>query len=732
MITEFLGRQLDRFQLDAINALAQGTSVLVAAPTGTGKTLIADYLVHKIESEGKRVVFTAPIKALSNQKFRDYIALFGPYKVGLVTGDLVINQDAPIVIMTTEILRNVLLQAQSSHVSHHTHAPDPLGPPLSSLSARIDNFERIGAVIMDEIHFLGDPSRGTVWEETLIYLPKQIQLLGLSATLSNLDDFAEWLSKTRQQPIQVIKEDTRAVPLTYFLTNRTTGCVPPEQFQTQYRKWIKDVKRKQAKRSDVTQPSSKSYKRHHFRRHRDPFFNDPTNHLDALQSLDTSSFPLLYFIYSRKLTEKYAHALGKSHVSSSFAPFVNRSLLKRRIHDFQTNNPGVLRRHHMLTLEKGIAYHHAGVHVALKTFIEQLYEERLIAVLYCTSTFALGVNMPARSVVFDSMTRFDGTDIVPLEAREFMQMAGRAGRRGIDNFGHVIIRMPFDKWKESRDSLNNILQGTETPVTSSFNLSFNSVLHLITRYTEPQIKEILNASFRAYELNKEAEQAAKNKLYKPNSSHHPHQKPDPIPSPDSCKIHYQRPVLWEQFHRKLLFLRNFNYISEDNELFAAGKICIRIQFAEILMTELYISGVFEDLPLTMIFGMLTGLVQTLPRSAAVERPSDPLWWDVFQRLEDIYNSDAVQVAQELVQEPTTLCLEIMPLGQKWAEGDSLSTIMQHVRNPTDLSGDLVGSFRRAKDLFGQMRTIIYEDVDLRNQYSELLIEVSRDEVEAVG
>jgi superfamily II RNA helicase len=210
---EYRGLTLDGFQAEAIEALNRGQSVLVAAPTGTGKTVVADYIVEQALGAGKDVIYTAPIKALSNQKFRDYCSLIGEEKVGLVTGDLVIRRDAPCRVMTTEILRNMLLAG--------------------------DTLEQLAAVVIDEIHFLDDRERGTVWEEVLIYLPKHVRIVGLSATLSNLHDFADWLSEVRGDPVHVVIEKKRAVPLAFQIATKQLGLTEAGDMDGEFKAWHK-------------------------------------------------------------------------------------------------------------------------------------------------------------------------------------------------------------------------------------------------------------------------------------------------------------------------------------------------------------------------------------------------------------------------------------------------------------------------------------------------------------
>ena len=220
---EYRGLKLDPFQAEAIQHIQNNRSVLVSAPTGTGKTIIADYIVEQALSEGKDVIYTAPVKALSNQKYRDYTRLYGESAVGLVTGDLVINRGGMLRVMTTEILRNMLLT----------------GEELPNLAY----------VIIDEIHFLDDLERGTVWEEVLIYLPSHVKILGLSATLANIKEFASWLTHVRDEKVEVIIEETRHVPLDIYLINRDTGLVPVSEYEQTYKKWAVEAKKAMAEKA---------------------------------------------------------------------------------------------------------------------------------------------------------------------------------------------------------------------------------------------------------------------------------------------------------------------------------------------------------------------------------------------------------------------------------------------------------------------------------------------------
>ncbi|HCH61395.1 MAG TPA: helicase, partial [Deltaproteobacteria bacterium] len=438
-VQEYRGHSLDRFQSEAIHALQQGHSVLVCAPTGTGKTMVADWLVEDALARGKEVIYTAPVKALSNQKFRDYCKLLGEERVGLVTGDLVIRRDAPCRVMTTEILRNMLLSGE--------RVPD------------------LAAVIIDEIHFLDDRERGTTWEEVLIYLPSRVRIVGLSATLSNVRQFSSWLSEVRGHPVSVVEEYKRAVPLTFRVATREGRLRTPKDMGGFYKNWA----RKNAHR--LRQLKKKTRQRPQRGRRNPPRIGSPTRHTDIFDLLWPDHAPYLYFVFSRRDTESMARSL----VRQLDFPLLNREerdQVRAHLDEF-CSEPGAaaaLDPELAFLYRTGVAFHHAGLHVHLKALVEELYERRLIKVLYCTGTFALGINMPARTAVFDRLERYDGRGMIPLPAREFMQMAGRAGRRGLDDEGLVVTRCPIDQWPDLEPQLTQYLQGRTEPVRSRFGL----------------------------------------------------------------------------------------------------------------------------------------------------------------------------------------------------------------------------------------------------------------------
>lgn len=724
---QYRGLTLDRFQREAVEEIERGHSVIVSAPTGTGKTLIADYLIERILGDGGEVIYTSPIKALSNQKFRQYSRLLGEDAVGLVTGDIVVRRDAPLRIMTTEILRNILLEGR--HDPNLVERDDEFDEarPSSPAEADLPDLRKLRAVIVDEIHFLDDPDRGTVWEELLIYLPRDIQILGLSATLSNLEEFSAWLSRVRETEVQIIHEPRRAVPLKFFMMNKETGRLPIDHFNKKYARWRRD--------------NGGDRRPRHKRRGRR---KQMTRHVQVIESLHEGSFPALYFIFSRRMVEQFARDLGQTRTGKALANRALRQEIDDHLDRFERDNPRVLTRKLRALYRRGIAFHHAGLHVALKSLVEELYEAGLIRVLYCTSTFALGINMPARTVVFDSLMKFNGKEFGPLTVREFMQMAGRAGRRGIDKEGDIVIRQDFQDYEDVQPLLQRLLEGDSEPVTSSFNLAFHAVVNLLARFDEEDIRALLQLSFKAWR-SQQAAASLRDEIARRGDLLEAGPTPEDASgkSADRLRRHRkhlaalrrqlveeERPRLWEEFHRKLEFLRAHGYIGHDNTLHAPARILQKIKMEEILLTELIVNGVLEDLSPAELYGVMCALVQTLPRNARV-RHGDPKWQEIGGRVFAIYSSDIVQGAAKLTDTEPVFTPELMQLGERWANGESLEQLMREFDSPTDLSGDLVGTLRRAKDLISQLRHVHAEDPDIRRELAALMTRVTRDEVEVI-
>ncbi|WP_041917266.1 DEAD/DEAH box helicase [Desulfitobacterium dehalogenans] len=440
------GLVLDPFQEEALDAIDEGQSVIVAAPTGTGKTLVADYLVEKVMTEGRRIIYTAPIKALSNQKFKDYKKLFGIDRVGILTGDVVLNSEAPLIIMTTEIFRNQVITND---------------PALESVSY----------IIFDEIHWLNDEERGTVWEESIILAPPHMKLLGLSATIANAQQLVDWIGTIRQEDVALIQENRRIVPLEYYYFSRDTGLVNYEKLWKYYRQRIQS-----------TQSTEGS-------------LFTPTNHLDLIKVIQKQYLPALYFVFSRKQCADKASelALITNYLNPQEKKQVEDAFLEHFGEESEWSpSTRLLRR---LTV-KGIAFHHAGLLPSQKVLVEELFLKRLIHVLYCTETFSVGINYPVRSVCFDTLNKFDGRNFRPLANHEFFQMSGRAGRRGLDERGYSFALVDLNYMEKSPPPRFNI--NRLEPLTSQFKLSYNTVLNLQATLSYEQIQIYFQKSFAAH------------------------------------------------------------------------------------------------------------------------------------------------------------------------------------------------------------------------------------------
>lgn len=380
---------LDDFQYEAICQLSKGNSVLVSAPTGVGKTLIADYLIEEATAKGDRIIYTAPIKALSNQKFKEFKALYGEERVGIITGDVVIRPDADVTLMTTEIFRNILHQ-------------DP------------ERLEGISHVVFDEIHYLSDEDRGTVWEESIIFMPESMRLLGLSATIPNARELADWISEVKGHQVDVITKFERAVPLQHYVYTRRTGPVT-----------LKELIRVDEERRKKEEREGKQEARD-FRRSR----RGETTHRDMVRNVaKANGLPCLYFVFSRRMCEEKAYELAQDqdYLTPEEKNYAE-TVIDRMVLDYGLESWRSMW-HVKNLLLKGIAFHHAGLLPAHKEIVEALFGLNLIRVMYATETFAVGINYPVRSVCFDAPTKWDGVTFRPMTTLEYFQMAGRAGRR---------------------------------------------------------------------------------------------------------------------------------------------------------------------------------------------------------------------------------------------------------------------------------------------------------------
>lgn len=458
---------LDSFQRTACESLEAGRSVLVAAPTGAGKTTIAEFAIRLARGRDQaRVFYTTPIKALSNQKFRELISEYGEDEVGLLTGDVNIRGDAPIIVMTTEVLRNMIYEESG-------------------------DLDDLSYVILDEVHFLGDRHRGAVWEEIILHLPRQVKLVSLSATVSNAEEFGDWMHTVRGDT-DVIVSDHRPVPLfQHVLTQR---ALMPMFVDRSGR--LVERGRLNPELIRLERPSPRGRGGHPRRRAR-------VSHAEVVRVLEMNELlPGIVFVFSRKGCDQAVRQClyeGVRLTSRDERDEIRR-IVRRELKDVADEDLQVLGYAEWVSgLERGVAAHHAGMFPAFKHVVEVLFQRKLLKVVFATETLALGINMPARSVTIEQLEKFNGESRVPLTPGEFTQLTGRAGRRGIDHEGHAIIL-----WESQQDLdvLATLASNRLYPLKSTFVPTYNMTVNLLQRLNLAQVRSTLELSFAQFQADR--------------------------------------------------------------------------------------------------------------------------------------------------------------------------------------------------------------------------------------
>jgi ATP-dependent RNA helicase HelY len=474
---ELLGRypfELDRFQLDALDALDDGSHVVVAAPTGSGKTVVAEYGVEVALASGHRAFYTAPIKALSNQKYRDLLDVHGAGRVGLLTGDNAIDGDAPVVVMTTEVLRNMIYG----------------GRDLGDLAL----------VVLDEVHFLQDAYRGPVWEEVIIHLPHHVQLVCLSATVSNARELAEWIETVRGPTVSVL-EERRPVRLDqwYYVEDRTND-----------RRVLLPTIVDGRPNPDALRLDAGAVRRSSGRRHDRGLRGSGRRQLATPSRIDVVDelagrdlLPAIYFIFSRAQCDEAARhcvASGLRLIDDDARSRV-RAIADRRLDGLSSADLEILGYDQfMLQLDSGVAAHHAGMVPPFKEVVEQAFQEGLVKVVFATETLAVGVNMPARTVVIEKLTKFTGDHHETLSPGQFTQLTGRAGRRGIDALGNAIVLWsPFVRFEQVAE----LALSRSFHLRSAFRPTYNMAANLVQTYDAERAHQLLTLSFAQFQADRD-------------------------------------------------------------------------------------------------------------------------------------------------------------------------------------------------------------------------------------
>ncbi|MGH7320004.1 MAG: DEAD/DEAH box helicase, partial [Candidatus Rokuibacteriota bacterium] len=445
---------LDEFQVRAILAILEGSSVIVSAPTGAGKTLVAEFAIHEALLRKRRIAYTTPLKALSNQKYGDFCRQFGMAEVGILTGDVKVNPRAAIVVMTTEILRNMFYTG---------------------------SLEGLGHVVLDECHYMGDEGRGTVWEEIIVNAPKDVTLVGLSATVANVREIAEWIGLVHR-PIVPIIHPHRPVPLQYLVADLAAEIQPMEA-----------VRAGRARLVGMESGGDEDRRGRLYARR-------VASVTALIEELETRSWlPAIYFIFSRAGCQRALEDVlgeGKSLLDRAQRREVERAI-REAVEETPVLGASELNQMAFEAMRLGVGLHHAGVLPSLKRLTELLFERGLVRVVFATETMSLGIHMPARSVVIQGLTKRTDRGFRLLRHNELTQMAGRAGRRGIDPEGQCVIAL------DARDSVEDLLaviDGAPEPIESQFRLGYGSVALLLETVRDEQaIRRIVESSFGQYQ-----------------------------------------------------------------------------------------------------------------------------------------------------------------------------------------------------------------------------------------
>jgi len=676
----------DPFQREAIQHLLEGRSVLVAAPTGTGKTLVAEFAIWLARRRNRRIIYTAPLKALSNQKFRDLRARYGEANVGLLTGDIVEHGRAPIVVMTTEIYRNMLLELglgpeRIEEVTWRQQGQHPR-PPWT-MAPEIGELGEVGVVIFDELHYLSDPERGPVWEEAIICSPPFVQLVGLSATVSNARELATWITRVHR-PIALVWHNERAVPLEHYFYYQGTLHL------------VRDAAGRRVER--FPHVGGKARAALWRQRGRDDHHNgeqraeneqqngaeapEPSEVLRALRQADL--LPCLYFLPGRRLAEEAAasaagHLLVSPEERTRIAEEVRAWIETLAPEDRALDQVQQLTR----LLPRGLAYHHAGLLPGLKVLVETLFARGLLRAVFATDTLALGINVPARSVVVGCLSKFDGVSMRMLTPNEYQQLTGRAGRRGMDERGAAVIL--YSPWHEFEPAFA-ALTGPLLPVTSAFTIRYNSILNLWQPHNIQRLRAVCAASLREFQRST-TQRAA---------------------SAERGRASHRAPTLSRRGAAELKgtveILRGFGYIGADDELTLKGHLLRGIFHpAGLVLTELLLSDTVDPLSPGELAEFASWFVFDDDRPL---QSRDHLYPRLVSARRDIYRvQQQVQLAEMNYGLSATpgIASKFHGVALNWWRGMTLRGLMRRI---SLAEGDLLVALNQTVDLLQQLQSAI--------------------------
>lgn len=748
--------ELDDFQKEACEIIDNGESVVVCAPTGAGKTVIAQHAINNALKQGCRIFYTTPLKALSNQKFYDFCEQYGADKVGLLTGDTSINRGAQIVIMTTEVFRNMLYG--------------------TNFGAVADNLKDVRYVVLDEVHYMNDEQRGTVWEESIIYCPTNIQIIALSATVANCDELTNWIN-TVHSKTKLVNTDFRPVPLRffYFDSSQPYKLLPLLTPDGKLNNKIKPEKPQWARGKDKRK---KTYVK------------------QIIQNLaDNDMLPAIYFTFSRKKCDEQMEKCSGLGLNTR----KEQEEIKAFIEEFIAENPHLYGNKHIEYLIQGVASHHAGLLPAWKNLVEKLFQKGLIKVVFATETLAAGINMPARSTVISSTSKRTDSGHRMLTANEFLQMSGRAGRRGMDKVGYVtVVGTPF----QTPEEVAELVLSDSNPLESKFSPSYSMVLNLLQRFNLEESKELILKSFGYYssdyrlkpilfqleQYDKEIEERSficpnklsddkmleydklrflyvqnrqtYKKIVKQEKSKHRPLSPEVVEfgkrnkeelhklqtfACDTCKLYKkhsknlevlkridskkkkllkeiekQKDIYWNKFIAHRAVLKEYGYIQNDYPT-EKGKTTSQIRSEnELYLAEIIFSGVLENLTPSQLAGVICALTTEELR---IEIPYIPFSEPVRKTLNQIRNIkrklEKVQSKYD-IEAPLYINPYFSSLIELWVEGAEWETVSEQIEIG---EGDIVRAFKRVVDILRQLTTI--------DNIPETLVFTAREAIEKI-
>jgi len=691
--TSFQPYELDDFQLQAIEALAHGHSVLVAAPTGTGKTVVGEFGIFMARKTGQRSFYTTPIKALSNQKFRDFRARWGDDEVGLLTGDVVVNRDAPVTVMTTEVLRNMLVTGAS-----------------------IDD---VGCIVFDEVHYMGDPERGTAWEESILLAPRHVPLVCLSATVPNAGEVAEWLREAHGD-LTCVFHDERAVPLEhrYWLPEddpekrgfNVVTIMDASSTLTSAAARLRSVGGELAGRVRWGGATSQGFRGEDRAPGTDKDPRETPAPWRVVRYLEGEELtPAIYFLFSRRATEEAASSCLALRPVRHAADLVEEA--KSRLADLSPEDRN-LRQVAMLLgrfLPRGVAVHHAGLLPQVKQLVEEMFQAGKLRAVFATDTLALGINMPARTVVVGDMVKFDGQTRRLLTPNEYRQMTGRAGRRGIDERGvSLLIYSPWVSFQQTARVLTSEL----LPLESAFRPTYSTAMNLwLGPEDEERLADLYARSLRRFQHDRTLQELTERKQALEDEFEH--SKPSSSRSEIAERAAELRRIDYElrtarrqatvEARRTVeglaRVLERYDYLRDGRPTSRAPYLRSLFDTNALTLSELLTNRQLEGLEPPEVAEALSWF--------ATDRESPMRGLPLTRRLvrlreilDALHGGVLREEERHGLQMSRPLPVDFHGVALAWSEGHDLQSIAQRSRMQ---EGDVVGALQKTLDLIGQLR-----------------------------